>query len=289
MTLWRFLAGLGLAVAIALGGYAYWVRGKYVMALDVLDHEKAAHTASAGELTDCSHARDVDKAEAEKKDREAMSSLSASRTELDELRAQRAEADKRLAAFRALTEKFRKMIDSGKLQVTLRHGRMIVKLPAGILFASGSAELSKEGQAAITDVAGILKQVHDRHFMVAGHTDNVPVVPPSPFKNNLQLSTARAETVTEQLIAAGMSPAKLAAAGYSEYEPVRENGSESGRQENRRIEIILLPNLAELPQLPDIASPAPSAAASGASAAPSAAPSAPSSADASPPPPKPRR
>jgi len=90
--------------------------------------------------------------------------------------------------------------------------------------------------------------------MVAGHTDNVPITPPSNFRNNLQLSTARAETVTEQLIAAGMNAAHLAAAGYSEYEPARENTTETGRRENRRIEIVLLPNLAEIPVPADLAS-----------------------------------
>src|SRR4029077_1305608 len=149
-----------------------------------------------------------------------------------------------------------KMIDSGKLQVTMRHGRMIVKLPAEILFASGSADVSKGGQAALAEVAGVLKQMPERRFMIAGHTDNVPVGPPSPFKNNLQLSTARAETVTEQLIAAGMNPAHLSASGYSEYEPARENSSEAGRRENRRIEIVLLPNLAELSVPPGLAHPA---------------------------------
>ena len=90
-----------------------------------------------------------------------------SQSELDALRAERAETEKRLEAFRALTASFQKMIDSGKLQVTMRHGRMIVKLPAEILFASGSADISKGGQAALTEVAGILEadaraSIHDR-------------------------------------------------------------------------------------------------------------------------------
>ena len=53
--------------------------------------------------------------------------------------------------------------------------------------------------------------------------------------------------MTEQLITAGMNPAHLSAAGYSEYEPARENSTEAGRRENRRIGIVLLPNLAEIP------------------------------------------
>ncbi len=204
---------------------------------------------------------------------EASASLNASRAELEELRAEHAEAEKHLAAFKSLTEKFQKMIDSGKLQIVLRHGRMVVKLPAGVLFASGSAELSKDGKDALREVATILRQVPDRRFMVAGHTDNMPIdpkaVPPSPFKNNLELSTARALTVAEQLITFGMNPTRLVAAGYSAHEPVRANTTEAGRQENRRIEIVLMPNVTELPTLPG----APDAGAAGdaATAAPASA------------------
>jgi chemotaxis protein MotB len=131
---------------------------------------------------------------------------------------------------------------------------MVVKLPASVLFASASAELSKGGKDALREVAIILRQVSDRRFMVAGHTDNLPIdrraIPPPPFKNNLELSTARALTVAEQLILSGMSPARLVAAGYGEHEPVAENKTEPGRQENRRIEIVLLPNVTELPGMP---------------------------------------
>ncbi len=140
------------------------------------------------------------------------------------------------------------MIDSGRLAVVVRHGRMVVKLPASVLFESGSAELSKDGVDALRDVAAILKQVRERRFMVAGHTDNVPVgVPTSPFMNNLDLSTSRALVVAQSLIKAGMNPAQLIAAGYGEYEPVADNRTEAGKRENRRIEIVLMPNLTEIP------------------------------------------
>jgi chemotaxis protein MotB len=245
---------VALLTAVGAGAYGYIAHEKLLTTQATLDH----HTEM---LASCAHDKETMRAEAEKRAADIASTLKASQVELDELRAQRAEADKRLAAFQALTDKFRKMIDSGKLQVILRHGRMVVKLPAGILFASGSADVSKDGKTALVDVAAILKQMPERRFMIAGHTDNVPVTPPSPFKNNLQLSTARAETVTEQLIAAGMNPAHLSAAGYSEYEPVRENGSDSGRQENRRIEIVLSPEIADLPTVPGDLAPASAASA----------------------------
>lgn len=233
------LAFLGL---LGAGGYGYVVRSKLYATQDLVAHVRSDLARATDDAAACKRDREEERAAAA----QVASNLKLSQSELDDLRAERAETEKRLEAFRSLTAAFQKMIDSGKLQVSMRHGRMVVKLPAEILFASGSADLSKGGQAALTEVAAILKQMPERRFMIAGHTDNVPVGPPSAFKNNLQLSTARAETVTEQLIAAGMNPAHLSASGYSEYEPVRENSSEAGRRENRRIEIVLLPNLAEI-------------------------------------------
>lgn len=242
----KFVAVVATLGALGAGGYAAYT---HVNAERMIGEQHAAAEKCLSALQACTADRDDKSKVAD----EAAASLDASRTELEELRAERAETEKRLASFKALTEKFQKMIDSGKLQVVFRRGRMVVKLPAGVLFASGSAELSKEGHDAIRDVAKILKQVQDRQFMVAVHTDNLPIdpraVPPSPFKNNLELSTARALTVAQQLIAAGMNPARLSAAGYAEHEPVRENATDAGRQENRRIEIVLLPNLSEVKDL----------------------------------------
>ncbi len=239
-TFFRIVTGFLGGAAVAAGAYAWHVR---------TDADRRIHDVTSAEhgcqdsLAACTkeHAAEKDARES------AAEALDASRGELAELRAQHEEAEKRVAALKSLTEKFRKMIDSGKLQVVLRHGRMVVKLPAGILFASGSADVSKEGKDALREVAAVLKQVPDRRLMVAGHTDNVPVVQPSAFKNNLELSTARALTVAEQLIASGLPPGRLVAAGYAEHEPVRENSTEPGRHENRRIEIVLLPNVTELP------------------------------------------
>jgi chemotaxis protein MotB len=267
-----FLALLGA------GGYGYWTHEKLRATEESIAQQRNDLTHASEEAASCKKNRDADQAAAAQIASDLTSNLKLSQSALDDLKAERAEAEKRLEAFRALTASFQKMIDSGKLQVTMRHGRMIVKLPAEILFASGSADISKWGQTALGEVAGILKHMPERRFMIAGHTDNVPVGPPSVFKNNLQLSTARAETVTEQLTAAGMNPAHLSAAGYSEYEPARENSTEAGRRENRRIEIVLLPNLAEIPVPSDLTArppaPAPPVAAPAPSPAASAAPSA---------------
>lgn len=175
---------------------------------------------------------------------------SATEKELAELRRQRDAAEKRIAAFKAMQQKFRALVDTGKLQVAFRNGQMTLKLPSGILFPSGSAELSKPGQGALADVVKILLEFKDRRFVVAGHTDDRPIRTRA-FKDNWYLSTARANSVVQFMIQQQFPAKNLAAAGYGEFDPVAPNNDDQGRELNRRIEIILVPNLEELPTLAD--------------------------------------
>jgi chemotaxis protein MotB len=174
----------------------------------------------------------------------------ATEKELADLRRQKEATEKRIAAYKAMQAKFRALVDTGKLQVAFRNGQMTLKLPSGILFPSGSADLSKGGEQALTDVTNILMGFPDRRFMVAGHTDNQPIRT-FQFKNNWYLSTARANSVVQFMIKAGFPAKSLAAAGYAEFDPIAPNDTEQGREQNRRIEIILVPNLEELPNLTD--------------------------------------
>jgi chemotaxis protein MotB len=182
---------------------------------------------------------------------ELEGTMSATQKELAELRKQHEDAEKRLAAFRALTSRFQKMIDAGKIKVAFRNGQMIMKLPAGILFASGRADLSKDGHATLSEVAGILKEFADRKFLIAGHTDNLPLPGHGRFKDNWELSTARALTVARYLVSQGVNSQSLGAAGYAEFDPVADNATDQGRQDNRRIEIVVVPNISEMPKLPE--------------------------------------
>ena len=172
----------------------------------------------------------------------------ATENELAELRRQKDLAEKRIAAYKALQDKFRALVDTGKLQVVFRNGQMTLKLPSGILFPSASASLSKGGETALADVVNILMQFKDRRFVVAGHTDDEPIKT-HEFKDNWYLSTARANSVVQFMIKQKFPAKNLAAAGYGQFDPVGDNKTEPGREQNRRIEIILVPNLEELPSL----------------------------------------
>lgn len=260
-----------LAAAVALGYYGWTVRGQRNAAQSDLDKSVIKAQACSGELATlkltntniqdkldrCNKDRgeQVARVKASTTDIASMSKdLTATKKELEELRTQRAEQAKRLAAFKDMTAKFRKMIDSGKLNVQVRNGRMVVKLPAGVLFPSGSAELSREGELALMEVAIILRQFKDRRFMIIGHTDSRPLeaTAKSKYKDNWDLSAARAVRVTRFMIEAKLNPKNLLAAGHAQFDPVADNKSKKGRQENRRIEIVLLPNIEELPPMPDV-------------------------------------
>jgi chemotaxis protein MotB len=169
----------------------------------------------------------------------------------EELKALRAEKAKRLAelqVYKDLFGKLKALVDAGTIQVEFRKGRLVVKLASSILFDSGKTELKGEGQTALTNLATALKSVSDREFLVAGHTDNVPIKT-AKFKNNWELSTARAVEVVQYLITQGMPAKNIGAAGYGENDPVGDNSSEDGRAKNRRIEVILMPLLGDIPEL----------------------------------------
>lgn len=171
---------------------------------------------------------------------------------LEELRQREKQAQARLKTFQDMVDKFKAMIDSGKLRVRVVRGRMVVELSENILFDSGKAELKKEGQEALTQVASVLGSIANRDFQIAGHTDNIPIKS-AKFPSNWELSTARAVEVTRFLAEQGVDTARLSAAGYADTQPVASNADSEGRRQNRRIEIVLMPNLDELPDLSSLA------------------------------------
>jgi chemotaxis protein MotB len=176
--------------------------------------------------------------------------LTDAKSRLEELRKAQAAADARTALYKQLMQKFKKMTDAGQLRIELRDGRMILQLPNDVLFDSGKADIKQDGQRAIGQVGGVLKTLSGRKFQVAGHTDNVPINT-ERFRSNWDLSTARAVEVIRFFIAQGVPPAALSGAGFGEYSPVAANDDESGRRRNRRIEIVLQPQIDELVSVPN--------------------------------------
>jgi chemotaxis protein MotB len=259
----RVVSAVGLSILLSLiaAGLSYYAfqlfsedqrtNAKLVTAstqVQALKRERANHVKKVAELehSDAEQQERLTQTGAELLN--VKTQLAAAESRLGELESVREELSERVAEFKRVSQQFQRMIDSGKLSVNFRRGRMIVELPAAVLFASGSAELSTDGKTALKDVAKILRQVPGKHFIVGGHTDDVPIgKAQAGYSSNWALSAARAVTVTEALLDSGVKPTRLVASGFGPYDPIASNTSSKGRQKNRRIEIVLEPDLRELP------------------------------------------
>ena len=119
---------------------------------------------------------------------------------------------------------------------------LMIRIGERALFASGSAALGNQAQQIVPVVAGLLGSVNER-VLISGHTDNVPINT-AQFPTNWDLSSARALNFMKYTLAqnAGLDPRRFSAVGYGEYRPIATNDTEAGRQQNRRVEILIARN-----------------------------------------------
>ena len=176
-------------------------------------------------------------------------------TALRELQRRKALAESRVNEYRDLLRRFQSLIDAGKLKIKIVDGRMVVELATDVLFPSGKAELSEEGARAIGEVTAVLVELPNKKYQVEGHTDNIPIS--KSFPSNWELASARALTVLKFMVSKGMPSPRISASSYAETRPVQSNKTPQGRAANRRIEIVVVPNLSTLPgfdELEDLSS-----------------------------------
>ncbi|MES2480109.1 MAG: OmpA family protein [Bacteroidota bacterium] len=168
-----------------------------------------------------------------------------------------AELQQRLEQQRLASESLRKKIadalvnfNADQLTVSLKNGKVYVSMSEQLLFASGSAEVGKEGKAALGSLAKALNENTDINVNVEGHTDSIPIV--KRFEDNWALSVARSTAITRILIKEyQVNPVRIISSGRSEFLPVADNSSPDGRAKNRRTEIILEPKLDKIMELID--------------------------------------
>ncbi|MBL8679435.1 MAG: OmpA family protein [Myxococcales bacterium] len=216
---------------------------------DRLNEQLASLRATSEQMASRLRALGEDVSRLQASNTQTQAELDAARRREEELRRQQQQAEARLATFRQMLGRFRAMIDQGRLRVRIVRGRMVIELPAGILFDSGDARLRREGEDVLRQVAQVLSQIPERDFLVAGHTDNVQIGRGGRFADNWELSTARAVNVSRFLAQNGVSAERLGSAGYAEFQPANPNDTEQNRALNRRVEIVLMPNINELPDL----------------------------------------
>ncbi len=165
---------------------------------------------------------------------------------ISDLEKRRAAAEARVNEFKSLLAKFKSLIDAGKLKVRIVDGRMVVVLATDILFSSGSANLSKDGKVALAEVAQVLASIPKRSFQVEGHTDNVPIAT-AQYPSNWELASSRAINVLKSMVESGLPTGRVSAASFGDSRPTAPNDTPEGKAQNRRIEIIIVPDLSGLP------------------------------------------
>jgi outer membrane protein OmpA-like peptidoglycan-associated protein len=111
---------------------------------------------------------------------------------------------------------------------------LLVHFDSDVLFAVNSASLDSDGHATLEDVAGVLEEYPKTAVIVQGHTDST-----GSEEHNQELSDRRASSVRAYLVSRGVDANRMAAVGMGEGYPVASNDSESGRQQNRRVDILL--------------------------------------------------
>ena len=190
-------------------------------------------------------------------------SLAEQRKALEEYARRTEQLDQIRKRFELLQTKLQKLTQLG-LKVEVRNNRMLIQLPGDVLFDSGQDKLKAEGSKILMQVADVIGKDADlskRRFQVAGHTDAKPLAG-GPFKDNWGLSTMRARSVLLLLtspldaktgLGGGLSPANWSAAGYADTDPVASNDTEDGRKKNRRVELVVQPDVEEMLNLKSLA------------------------------------
>jgi chemotaxis protein MotB len=136
------------------------------------------------------------------------------------------------------------------LTVEARDGKVYVSMENKLLFKSGSWTVGADGRLAIEELGNVLADNPDIAILIEGHTDNVPYSGKGPLKGNWDLSTKRATAIVNQLLEnPNILPQNLTAAGRGEYLPIAPNSTREGRAANRRIEVVLSPQLDEIKQI----------------------------------------
>ena len=136
------------------------------------------------------------------------------------------------------------------LSVEAREGKVYVSMENKLLFQSGSWDVETEGKSALASLGEVLSDNPDISILIEGHTDNVPFTGGGSIKGNWDLSTKRATSIVNILLEnPEILPQNLTAAGRGEYLPIAPNSTREGRSANRRIEVILSPQLDKITQI----------------------------------------
>lgn len=162
------------------------------------------------------------------------------RSDLEEIQKLESEVDR---LRQIMSELEGKLKGAEGVSLSMQDRGLVITFLDDILFDSGKAKIRSEAFSSLDKVGSVIvSKASDLNVGVEGHTDNEPIKY-SGWKSNWELSTARATSVLHYMIEKGVSPGKLSAIGYGEYRSVASNDTIEGRRKNRRVEIVILPEL----------------------------------------------
>ena len=179
------------------------------------------------------------------------------RSDLEKIHALNKQLDSLTAAKKILAEQLAQEIKDKQVKLQMMEKGLVITFLTDILFDSGKAKIRSEVYPSLDKVAKVLKEnVPDLNVGIEGHTDNQPIKF-SGWKSNWELSTARALSVLHYLVdVKGIDPERISAIGYGEYRQVASNKTKEGRHLNRRVEIVILPQLKKIKETQESVSPA---------------------------------
>ena len=158
--------------------------------------------------------------------------------------------DSMVTALKHSISKALRGLEGEGLTIEQRNGKVYISLEEDLLFASGKYVVNSGGIAALNKLATALASQKDLEILVEGHTDSIPLSGRGLVKDNWDLSVMRATNVVKVLTQnPSLNPLQLTAAGRAEFVPLASNKTKEGRSANRRIEMILSPNLDDLFEL----------------------------------------
>lgn len=152
---------------------------------------------------------------------------------------------KRLETFAEVYAELLKIQGDKLAKVKIEDGRAVLQLDSDVLFASGSAQLTPDGVKTIDALATALTAAKDARFQVEGHTDSDAIKNTKEFPTNWHLGADRAINVTLEMVKQGLPADRISAATYGQNQPVADNSTVEGKKENRRIEVVWMPDLSE--------------------------------------------
>jgi outer membrane protein OmpA-like peptidoglycan-associated protein len=217
---------------VALGEYRVYIADRKVE----IAIAKASTRYAESQRAELSQARDDARLDARTREADkAHRQATAAQTEVDAARASAVvlAADAAAAAADAATveEELQRQIDLLQAEAT---DRGLVLTLGNTLFATGRSDLNPGETASLDKLVAFLGEYPDRNVAVEGHTDDVGSV-----EMNQTLSQRRADSVRSYLMQQGIQAQRLTAVGLGETQPIADNQSQSGRQQNRRVEIII--------------------------------------------------